>query len=60
MSSQITISKIKLQEIFDINGLDSFNANCERLNVNKDGDVIVDEILINYCSPWSCVLNHLY
>lgn len=60
MTTQITISKVKLQNIFDINGLDSYSADSKRLNFAKDGDVVVDETLIGYCAPWSCVVNYLY
>ena len=60
MSNQITITKKELQNIFDINGLDSYNVDSKGINHTKGGDVIVDERLVSYCAPFSCVVNHLY
>jgi len=60
MSNQITISQVELQNILDINGLDSYSCDSRFINFTQGGDVIVDVDLVNYCSPFSCVINHLY
>jgi len=52
------ITQKKLQNIFDINGLDSYKANDSlRMNQLTNGDVIIDSKLYSYLTPWNCIID---
>lgn len=54
-----SVSVQKLQAIFDMNGLDTFNAQSEYLTV-KGNRVLIDAKLYEYCRPYSeDIINHI-
>tara|TARA_R110002050_G_scaffold137_3_gene922 strand:- start:2309 stop:2653 length:345 start_codon:yes stop_codon:yes gene_type:complete len=59
-SSVNTITQKELQIIFDNNGLDSYCVYSIGLNHVDNGDVVIDNDLYEYMSPFSFLINHLY
>ena len=54
----LAISQQDLQHVFNINGLDSYDASdALRLNQSPNGDVLVDSKLYSYLTPWNCIID---
>ena len=55
-----TVTQKELQIIFDNNGLDSYSVYSIGLNHVDNGDVVIDNDLYEYMSPFSYLINHLH
>jgi hypothetical protein len=52
------ITQKNLQNIFDVNGLDSYSSDDSlRTNQLPNGDVIIDDKLYSYLTPFNCIID---
>jgi hypothetical protein len=52
------ITQKNLQNIFDVNGLDSYSSDDSlRTNQLPNGDVIIDAKLYSYLTPFNCIID---